>query len=235
MCLSLAGVLQAEVLIVPAGQGAKLTIATGEVAIVMAYQQSSGPAPYLTEIVAGGITNTLPLAFQLPDGPAALAGPIEIIFKESASHLMSYKRMQGDAIKSQIVRSGHTNTILVPEGKTLRFYSFVPRPDYEIAVNIRITKGTNTFDLTDLLPNREFSGPLEISLYTPEQTQKAAVYSYYLTEDFLVMPGTGFLQGPTGAFEITVQKSADLTNWFPVMIQNTSSDEKAFYRLKLAR
>ena len=106
-------------------------------------------------------------------------------------------------------------------------------------MDARLAKGTNTFDATNLRGNTEFSGPLEITLTvrnsTADPIEKAAVYSYYFTEDFLVVPDFGFLQGPTGAFEITVQRSADLTNWFPVMVQNTSNDQKAFYRLKLAR
>lgn len=89
-------------------------------------------------------------------------------------------------------------------------------------------------------PNTEFSGPLEIELTVPESRvlgdfEFAAVYSYYFTEDFLVAPEFGFLQGPSGAFEIAVEKSVDLTNWFPVMLQNTSNDQKAFYRLRLTR
>ena len=161
--------------------------------------------------------------------PAAFAGPMDILFSASTNHLISFKRMQGNAIKSVVFSYGHPNTISVPAGKTLRFFSFIPLPNYEIPVNASVTKGTNTLyreGVGFLHRNAEFSGPLEITLtslfQSPEPIETAAVYSYYFTEDFLVMPETGFLQGPTGAFEISVEKSGDLTNWFPVMVQNTS-------------
>lgn len=240
-CLFITRLLQAETLIIPAGQGGKLTIATGEVAIVTIYQQSPAPAPFLTDIVVSGVTNRLPLdpASGLPEGrPVALAGPMEILFKDSGSHLLSYTKLIGNSIKSQVLNNGHTNRISVPEGKTLRFFSFVPNAlGFNASVGVRLEKGTNSFSLyssASLRPGAEFTGPVDIVL-SEYDSDIACVVSYYLTEDFLVLPDGGFLQGPTGAFEISVEKSADLTNWFPVMVQNTSNDQKAFYRLKLAK
>jgi hypothetical protein len=101
-----------------------------------------------------------------------------------------------------------------------------------------LTQGTNNFSGSGgiLYPGAEFTGPVEITLTDLNPpANEASVLSYYFTEDFLVTPNFGFLQGPTGAFEITVEKTVDLTNWYPVSVQNTSDDQKAFYRLRLAR
>ena len=77
--------------------------------------------------------------------------------------------------------------------------------------------------------NAEYDGPLKIELTAP------VAVSYFFTEDFLALPDVSLLQGPTGGFEVSVQKSLDLTNWFPVVIHRTEADQKAFYRLKLSR
>ena len=101
LCLvaSIAPPLRSEVLIIAAGLGGKLSVATGEVAIVSRYQKSLGASQFPSEIVAGGVTNTLPLALSISDyisdKPAAFAGPMEIVFKTSASHLVSYRRSRG--------------------------------------------------------------------------------------------------------------------------------------------
>ncbi len=77
----------------------------------------------------------------------------------------------------------------------------------------------------------EYDGPLEIRL----RENNPVVVSYYFAEDFVTMPDASLLRGPTGSFEVGVQKSFDLTNWYPVIIYRTAADEKAFYRLKLSR
>lgn len=62
------------------------------------------------------------------------------------------------------------------------------------------------------------------------------VYSYFLTEDFLEITADGYLKGPSGTFEVVVEKSTDLTQWLPVVVQNTaSSDTRAFYRLRIQK
>jgi len=81
----------------------------------------------------------------------------------------------------------------------------------------------------------EFTGPLTVTIQNVGHSGLTMAFSYYLLEDFFVVPHSGLLQGPTGNFDITIEKSADLTNWFPAVIHPTSDDQQAFYRLKLSR
>jgi hypothetical protein len=58
-----------------------------------------------------------------------------------------------------------------------------------------------------------------------------AIISYYVTDNFVSLP-SGVVQGGTGSFVLTVEKSSNLVDWFPVMIQPAANDSKSFYRLK---
>src|SRR4051794_30103387 len=116
---------QAETLIIPQSQGWHLSINSNELAVIDTYVQSPGPAPFNTQIVKGGMTNTLELASV--GGRSAFAGPLEIIFTSEAAHLITYRKLSGGtAFRTLILRPGETNSISVPAGKTLRFYSILP-------------------------------------------------------------------------------------------------------------
>jgi len=62
------------------------------------------------------------------------------------------------------------------------------------------------------------------------------IFTYYFTDDFLQFTAEGYIKSPTGTFEVLVEKSTDLTQWLPVMVQNTATaDSKAFYRLRIQK
>ena len=61
----------------------------------------------------------------------------------------------------------------------------------------------------------------------------AKFISYFIAEDGFVLPNQRFIAGPTGSFAIMVEKSFDLNTWSPVLLQNTSDDSRAFYRLRI--
>jgi hypothetical protein len=227
----------ADTLIVPQGQGWQLALNSNELAVVYTHTQSVGPAPYYTELVQGGATNTLYLHGFIP---GAFVGPLQIGFKKESGHLIHYKKLSGTVFQSLVTRSGDTNTLSVPEGKTLRFYSLVPPMGDELPVRAELHQGTNAFSRVHLVAGMELSGPIQITVTLPYADPLypdpgAAVYTYYITEDFMSEPNTGLLQGPTGNFQLSVEKSLDLTNWFPSVLQRTSDDQKAFYRLGLSR
>jgi len=191
LVLSLGTYAHADVLILPEGQGGSLTVGANEVVTVSAYQQSPDPAPYLTQIVANGSTNTLALAALHDDfvnTPATFAGPLQIIFKDSGSHLVSYKKTAGHTAQSAVLTMDHPTAISVPNGKTIKFSSLVPPPDEDMTVNVTVQKGTNAFDAVKLHPGTEFSGPVDIVLTVTDAPadddgfQMAAVYSYYFND-----------------------------------------------------
>ena len=58
---------------------------------------------------------------------------------------------------------------------------------------------------------------------------------YTFNEDFVAFPQLGYLQTPPGNFEIVVEKTTNLTNWFPVLSHNTTTDQRAYYRFRIAK
>src|SRR6266446_376471 len=82
----------------------------------------------------------------------------------------------------------------------------------------------------------ELSGPASVTVISYNQSISGTnwqVYSYYLTDDFTVPPAVGYLQGGTGGFQIAIEKSPDLTNWSQVIYYPTSTDQRAFYRMRI--
>ncbi len=211
----------------------RLTVATNEsILISSAHNQNGNTVAYALH-VANGITNgqtyiggPSPLA-----NPVAIAGPCELVFTNNS--LISFKRVQGTNIQTVILPPSHPpiqQLINVPEGKTIRFFT----PCVGSSQN-SLQCGGILFSNVLLYGNEEFSSPMTVTFTGQEINGYLTIYSYYFIEDFLALPGLGLLQGPTGNFELSVEKTTDLSNWFPVIVQNTSSDQKAFYRIRLRR
>ena len=101
---------------------------------------------------------------------------------------------------------------------------------------VSIVSRTNSVSTIPLWGTEESSGPVSIipAVGWPSSWKRNVVVSYYFTDEAAVIPELG-LQGPTGSFEIVIEKSVSLTNWLPVVNHNTSSDEKAFYRFRISR
>jgi hypothetical protein len=59
--------------------------------------------------------------------------------------------------------------------------------------------------------------------------------SYFIAEDGFALPDQRAIAGPSGSYAITVEKSFDLKTWSPVLLENTSDPNKAFYRLRIQR
>jgi len=64
---------------------------------------------------------------------------------------------------------------------------------------------------------------------------KAYIVNYYIIDEFLSTPANGYVETSPGSLTLAVEKSINLTNWFPVFINSTGDDQYAFYRLKLTR
>jgi hypothetical protein len=233
--LAVAAGANADTLLLPTGQGGQINVNTNEVAIISSYRQSPGPAPYYTEVVQAGTTNTLYLGSAGETSLAGFTGPIQLNFQSPAAHFVQYRQLSASVFQSLVLRYGVTNTISIPDGKTLRFFSLVPPPGHEMSLAIDARQSTNIYQNLVLFPGMELSGPLDLTFRVKFPDPGAAVYTYYITEAFLTLPGPRLLQGPTGGFQISVEKSADLSNWFPVILQSTTADQKAFFRLKLSQ
>ncbi len=221
------GFARAEVFIGPTAGSNVLVVATNEAIMISSFQVADWTAP--PQIISG--TNSFSFSACGTEGePVALAGPLELVVNDGS--LISFRRVKGSTIQTLFVRPNETALVNVPDGKTIRFFRNINCHYFRL----EITRGTQTFatDQGGFYGTEEFAGPISIRLVNLGTSTGVQDFSYYFTEGFLVLPELGLLQGGPGIYEISVQKSLDLTNWFPVVVQNTSSDQKAFYRLRIS-
>jgi len=191
-------------------------------------------------VVQNGVTNIIQFP-GLGGGPYAITGACQVAITTfwydtnyPIAALISYSLVQGNALHSSFIPPGGLFTLNVPAGKTVRFLT----PSFEdasISPNFTFSDGTNTIYDVGVSNGDEFAGPITISKPWYAGEQFSQLISYYFTDDFFVVPPSGFLSGPTGSFEIVVDKSVDSTNWYPAVVNRTSSDQKAFYRLRIGK
>lgn len=207
----------------------RFLIASNEAVLI--YRSTVAEAFFIRD----GVTNQLRSFDATPLEPCAFAGPAEMLIVTPG--MMSFKRLFNSGIRTVIISPTTTNVIEIPSGKTARFFR-ATAPSGINLYELSFEKEGVVVDQAGgkwapvITGGEEYQGPLKITIRNHVYSVSV---SYYFIEDFLTVPELGFLQGPTGSFEITVEKSGDLTNWTPVIIQPTANDQKAFYRLKLSR
>ncbi|MBK7999869.1 MAG: hypothetical protein IPK15_14430 [Verrucomicrobia bacterium] len=189
-------------------------------------------------IVTADATNTVQFrdfGFREPVLRYAITGACEVSFPVnfgaqdvSAPIVVNYKLVQGTQIRSIVSQPEVPTVIQVPAGKTVRFFSPSVTQDDE---GFAIQQGDNTVYDVNLVYGDEITGPATVTL----PNRIGVLVSYFFTEDFVVLPDLGYIQGPTGSFEITVEKSTDMLAWSSVVVHGTASDQKSFFRLKLTR
>ena len=158
----------------------------------------------------------------------ALAGPAELIFSNAV--LISYYQVTNSAIRTQFIAN---DPIVIPiaANKTMRLFG-VPAPVYA-----GFSRPGSSFVSFTLEPNRpaEFTGPGALQLSSGVFFPYSKFISYFIAEDGFTLPNQRAIAGPSGSYAITVEKSFDLNTWSPVLLQNTSDADKAFYRLRIQR
>lgn len=225
-----------------------LVVASNEVILISVaksdYTFENGYASYIEgRIDINGTPQSLgidnycekPLALA---GPATLSFPIFPAGTNSHPVCICFQRVQGTTIQSLYVPPGGASTaIQVSAGKTCHLFRPICANDGYNLVNTYIFADvqttSNIVNNIQILGGEEFSGPATLTFTNVHRFNTGAVVSFYLTDDSLNLPD-GVLKGPTGSFVITVEKSTDLTNWFPAMIQSTGESQAAFYRLKFS-
>ena len=121
--------------------------------------------------------------------------------------------------------------ITIGSNQTVRLFG-VP-----VSVNASFSRpGSGSVSFT-LEPNQpaEFSGPGTLSLSSGVLPPYVKFISYFIAEDGFTIPNQRAIAGPSGSYAITVEKSFDLNTWSPVLLENTSDANQAFYRLKIQR
>lgn len=188
----------------------------------------------------GDFTNSTQLAYAgdqfplnyfapLENGSAyALAGPMELICSNAV--LITYYQVTNSAIITQTIGNDPI-PITIGSNQTVRLFG-VP-----VSVNASFSRpGSGSVSFT-LEPNQpaEFSGPGTLSLSSGVLPPYVKFISYFIAEDGFTIPNQRAIAGPSGSYAITVEKSFDLNTWSPVLLENTSDANQAFYRLKIQR
>jgi hypothetical protein len=243
----------AEVFIASSNEVVFLTVPANQTMLISSVElgnfDNSGGTPNSTAygaVIQNGVTNIFVLSnaghdpiWNAPVGPYALNGPCQIAFVSygdptmPAAVTVSYRLLQNSLLHSLVLTPNSTNAILIPKGKSVRFFSQTWLGASTGLITIQ--DGTNTVYNSWINKGDEFSGPLTITITNPDYSGVSELISYYFTDDFFAVPDTGYIQGPTGSFEIAVEKSTDLGAWSPVVVYNTGSDQKAFYRLRIQK
>ena len=158
----------------------------------------------------------------------ALAGPAELIFSNAV--LISYYQVTNSAIFTQFIANDPIG-ISIASNKTMRLFG-VTAP-----VNVSFSRPGSSFVSFTLEPNRpaEFTGPGTLLLSSGVLPPYSKFISYFIAEDGFALPNQRVIAGPSGSYAITVEKSFDLKAWSPVILENTSDANKAFYRLRIQR
>jgi len=182
-----------------------------------------------TQIVLDGFQFTQSYFAPLENGNSyALAGPAELIFSNAV--LITYYQVTNSAIRTQSIGNDPIG-IMIATGKTMRLFS-VPGP-----VNASFSRPGSGFVSFTLEPNRpaEFTGPGTLALNSGVFLPYSKFVSYFIAEDGFTILNQRAIAGPSGSYAITVEKSFDLNTWSPVLLENTSDANHAFYRLWIQR
>jgi len=180
-----------------------------------------------TQVVLDGFLFMQSYFAPLENGNSyALAGPAELIFSNAV--VISYYQITNSAIRTQSIANDPIG-IAIASNKTMRLFG-VPAP--VSASFSRLGNGSVSFTLEPSRP-AEFTGPGTLSLSSGVFPPSAKFISYFIAEDGFTLPDQRAIAGPTGSYAITVEKSFDLNTWSPAFLQNTSDENRAFYRLRI--
>jgi len=179
-----------------------------------------------TQVALQGYTFTQSYFAPLQSGSSyALAGPAELIFTNPA--VITFYRVMNSAIRTQSIGYDPIG-IPIPTNKTMRLFG-VPAP-----VSASFSRPGGGFVSFTLQPNQpaEFTGPGTLALNSGVFPPLGKFVSYFIAEDGFVLPNQRAMAGPSGSYLITIEKSFDLNTWSPVLLDNTSDEPQAFYRLR---
>jgi len=163
-----------------------------------------------------------------------LAGPGELVFSNTVS-IINFSRFTNGSVKNLVVGPGMEPEIEVPDGQTVKFLG-APNNGVDVAV----THGGKVYPFVTMPTDPALSGPMKLHFkmkdeYLAQPAFDTAIFSYFLTDSLSVLQAQGRLVPLPGQAFISVEKSPDLSAWLPVIDGVLSSDEKAFYRLRITK
>ena len=211
----------------------RLVVATNKCILVSTFVSPGGVMQVVKEVQ---IHTLLSSVQAQPSYPAAVTGPCDFDFTNAV--LVNFRRYSSVSVQTVLLSpQAGTNeefSVTIVAGQNVRLFQPIS------GNSVRIQKGTNTFNLVlgPASPVDEFTGPLTIAFRgnnSVTESPYSTLYGYALTESATVVPQAIAIQSPTGAFQIAVEKSGNLTNWSPAILQDIRDDQKAYYRLRITK
>ena len=128
----------------------------------------------------------------------------------------------------------------IPAGKRMRILD----GSFPVFLRITATNGVSTLvrvsDIVDIDPGTlpdafEISGPCTVSIARPSYNDYAPGYylTYYFVSD-VVQAASQSIVSPAGSL-VVVEKSTDLTNWYPAFFTTDQANPQSFFRLNISR
>ena len=161
--------------------------------------------------------------------------------------LFSYDTLPNQGI-STIVATNNSDfsvtnfaSFQIPAGKRMRILD----GSFPVTLRIAATNGVSarvivTDDITmsseqATLPDAfEISGPCTVSIARPWNSSAPSYYlTYYFVSD-VVQAASQSIVSPAGSL-VVVEKSADLTNWYPAFFTTDQASPQSFFRLNISR
>ena len=235
--------VRAEIFLGSSNSVNSLVVASNEVILISATRiEDNGFPAFAGQINLNGTMQSLGMDGYC-EKPLALAGPATLSFPadsgtNSLPVCICFQRISGSSIQSIYVPYNSPDlspVVQVPAGITCHlFRPICDNNGGSTAIFANVQTTSNVVNNVQIFGGEEFTGPVNLAFNNQDyNANNGAVISFYQTEDALNLP-SGVLQGPTGSFVITVQKSTDLKNWSPTMIQSTGESQAAFYRLSFS-
>ena len=216
----------------------RLVVGTNEALIIHAFGLSGG-IPNGFQLIKDTTTNS----FALPgtcslNSPIAVAGPCEFTFTKSA--IVSFRRIPTSAIQTVIVAPNtNSTTVSVPSNRTILIFNPLNAQAFSpsFGVSATVSRGTNIapFSVGGTYGNAEITGPADLVFSVGGGQTEPNVISYVITDEAQIVPQGVTVQAPTGSFQFQVEKSDNLTNWVPAVIQNLQGYQKGYYRLRITK
>lgn len=230
----LAATANAEYLFGTATSTNRLTLATNEAIIVSDVSDGldgSGGTDYgvRAQFYSGGTTNVVVIKNAFHGNQLMIGGPAQFSIVPSPSVtnqtvMMSFRRLTNSPVRTRVMAPGADFMLTVLSNQSVRVFAPLNR------MFTQVTTPTGTVLSNPLRGNEEFEGPATIRFIANENSGFFSGVSYYINESSVSYPNLGALRGPTGKFEIVVEKSSDLVTWTPVIGHVTSDVGPNFYK-----
>lgn len=240
---------------VPAGTYTNLVIPAGNSIILQGFSEDlRGPATYITSSSNFEINTmtgtTTSVGVDYFTGPCTLSFELEVVPTNSPPIGVLYKMIPSQPYRSTLnpLSWEDANQNIIYQNNEDLFLNLLANQKITILGVRGASSGTTAsesqyfrikIDQVPFIIKKfpfEISGPASLR-FVPPMSQFKQFITYSLSDDFINLGESGYLQNPSGQVELVVEKSTDLMSWSPLIAKQveTVNGEKEFFRIRIAR